>query len=289
MHITLADGRTLDVHDSTNGVHAPLTVVWHHGSPQTGAALEPHLKAAALRGIRWISYARPSYGDSSAQPGRTVTNAAADVEQLINAMGIDQIAVMGASGGGPHALACAAIPDHRVWAVATLASLAPFSTEFNWFAGMAGGGPSLRAAQHGKDARVTFERTSDFDEDSFNSRDYAALKSEWTSLNADAGAATAAGPEGLIADDLAFVTPWGVDLSSVRIPVLLAHGGDDRVVPPSHSQWLLEHLSDAELWTRPRDGHVSILNASAVAMDWLRQQAKMDSDALLRPPAHARD
>ena len=99
MNIILTDGRTLDVNDSTNGVHAPLTVVWHHSSPQTGAALEPHLRAAALRDIRWISYARPSYGDSTAQPGRTVTNAAADVEQLIDAMGIDQIAVMGASGG----------------------------------------------------------------------------------------------------------------------------------------------------------------------------------------------
>ena len=276
MHITLTDGRTLDVHDSTNGLHAPLTVVWHHGSPQTGAALEPHLRAAALRGIRWISYARPSYGDSTAQPGRTVTTAAADVEQLINAMDIDQIAVMGASGGGPHALACAAVLDDRVWAVATFASLAPLTTDFDWFAGMAGGGPSLRAAQHGNDARVLFEQTSDFDEDSFNSRDYAALESEWTSLNADAGAATAAGPEGLIADDLAFVTPWGADLSGVRIPVLLAHGGDDRIVPPSHSRWLLERLPDAELWTRTRDGHVSILNASILAMDWLRQRAEMD-------------
>jgi len=179
MQITLTDGRTLDVHDSTNGVHAPLTVVWHHGSPQTGAALEPHLRAAALRGIRWISYARPNYGDSSAQPGRTVNNAAADVEQLINAMGIDQIAVMGASGGGPHALACTTIPGDRVWAVATFASLAPFTTDFNWFAGMAGGGPSLHAAQHGEDARVIYEETSNFDEDSFNSRDYAALKSQW--------------------------------------------------------------------------------------------------------------
>lgn len=94
--------------------------------------------------------------------------------------------------------------------------------------------------------------------------------------NTDASAATAAGPEGLIGDDLAFVKPWGVDLSSIRIPALLAHGGDDRIVPPSHSQRLLEHLPDAELWTRPRDGHVSILNASVLAMDWLRQQAEMD-------------
>jgi pimeloyl-ACP methyl ester carboxylesterase len=163
-----------------------------------------------------------------------------------------------------------------VWAVATFASLAPFTTAFNWFAGMAGGGPSLRAAPPGKDACVLFEQTPDFDEDSFNSRDYAALKSEWTSLNADAGTATAAGPEGLIADDLAFVKPWGADLSGVRIPVLLAHGGDDRIIPPSHSQWLLENLPNAELWTRPRDGHVSILNASISAMDWLQQQAEMD-------------
>jgi pimeloyl-ACP methyl ester carboxylesterase len=49
----------------------------------------------------------------------------------------------------------------------------------------------------------------------------------------------------------------------------VVQGGDDRVVPASHAQWLLAHIPTAELWLRPRDGHVSVLGAVPVAMDWL--------------------
>lgn len=146
MQVTLKDGRSLTVHDSMNGAHAHLTIIWHHGSPQTGAALEPHLRAAAERGIRWVSYGRPSYGGSSDQPGRAIGDAAADVVEIADALGIGRFAVMGASGGGPHALACAALVPERVSGVVTFASLAPFTTEFDWFAGMAGG--AHRCALH---------------------------------------------------------------------------------------------------------------------------------------------
>jgi len=273
IHVTLRDGRTLSAHDSTNGDHRPLTIVWHHGSPQTGAALEPHLRAAAARHIRWVSYGRPSYGGSTAQPGRSVQDAADDVRQLLDALGVERFATMGASGGGPHALACAlAMPD-RVIAVATFATLAPYTTEFDWFEGMAGGGPSLRAALRGEEARVSFERTAEFDPDSFTTGDYRALESRWESLGTDVGAAATAGPAGLIADDLALVAPWGEGLVDLEVPVLLAQGGDDRVVPASHAYRLLEVLPDAELWLRPRDGHISILDLSDLALDWLVARA----------------
>ena len=272
MQVTLKDGRSLTVHDSMNGAHAHLTIIWHHGSPQTGAALGPHLRAAAERGIRWVSYGRPSYGGSSDQPGRAIGDAAADVVEIADALGIGRFAVMGASGGGPHALACAALVPERVSGVVTFASLAPFTTEFDWFAGMAGGGPSLRAAQRGHDARELFEQTAEFDGDSFNSLDYAALESRWASLTADVGIASITGPEGLIADDLALVEPWGCEPDRIQAPVLLAQGGDDRVVPASHADWLLNHLPNAELWLRPKDGHISILDAGTLAIDWLRER-----------------
>jgi len=51
--------------------------------------------------------------------------------------------------------------------------------------------------------------------------------------------------------------------------VLLVQGGEDRVVPPTHADWLLNRCPRAELWLRPRDGHVSVLDAAPVAMDWL--------------------
>ncbi|MEB0015258.1 alpha/beta hydrolase, partial [Glaciimonas sp. Cout2] len=76
--------RTLRVHDSAadHELDSAFTVLWQHGSPQTGALLEPLLSAAAARGIRLISYGRPGYGGSSALPGRDVAAAATDVEQL---------------------------------------------------------------------------------------------------------------------------------------------------------------------------------------------------------------
>ena len=272
IHVTLRDGRRLSAHDSTNGDPRPLTILWHHGSPQTGAALEPHLRAAGERHIRWISYGRPGYGGSTVRSGRTVADAADDVRELLDALGVERFATMGASGGGPHALAGAlAMPD-RVTAVATFATLAPHTTDIDWFAGMAGGGPALRAALLGEDARTEFERTAEFDATSFTAGDYAALESRWHSLAADVGVAAAAGPEGLIADDLALVAPWGAGLSALQVPVLLMHGGADRVVPVSHADHLLGTLPDAELWLRPRDGHISILDASTLAIDWLRER-----------------
>ena len=85
--LRLADGRTLRVHDGGAPDRHACTMVWHHGTPQTGALLAPLLAAATRRGIRLLSYARPSYGGSTAQPGRDVASAAADVAQLADALG----------------------------------------------------------------------------------------------------------------------------------------------------------------------------------------------------------
>ena len=186
----------LQVHDSADGRAADaFTVLWHHGSPQTGAPLAPLLAAAAERGIRLLSYGRPSYGGSSPLPGRIVASAAFDVAQIADALGIARFAVMGASGGGPHALACAALLPDRVSGVACLAGLAPFDAEgLDWFAGMAGDGP-LRAALRGRQAREAYETTAEFDPESFTERDYAALAGAWSALDADVGLANAAGAD----------------------------------------------------------------------------------------------
>jgi pimeloyl-ACP methyl ester carboxylesterase len=272
--VTTGDGRVLVVHDS--GVApsgARLTIVWHHGSPQTGALLDPLLEAAAARGVRLVSYGRPSYGGSSPRPGRDVVSAADDVARIVDALAVERFATMGASGGGPHALACSALLGDRVTGVVSLAGLAPYTEEFDWFAGMAAPG-GLRAALGGRGARARFAETDEFDEASFTVADWDALRGAWASLGADAGRAGAAGPDGLIDDDVAFAAPWGFALEQVAAPVLLVHGGQDRVVPPSHSEWLLRRCPRAELWLRPRDGHVSVLAGCAVAMDWLLAQPR---------------
>ena len=269
----LDDGRTLRVNDAAPDAGDAFTLLWHHGSPQTGALLEPVLEAAAERDIRLLSYARPSYGGSSPQPGRSVASSAADVAQIADALGIGQFAVMGASGGGPHALANAALLPDRVTGVVCLASPAPWTDEFDWFDGMVSPG-GLRAAREGREARERYAATEEFDPEIFTAADWLALAGDWSSLGTDAGRASDDGPEGLIDDDVAFASPWGFELSQIRAPVLLVQGGEDRVIPFAHAEWLLRNLPTSELWLRPTDGHVSVLDAVPAAMDWLLARAR---------------
>ena len=265
--VRLADGRTLRAYDAGGGPAAAL--VWHHGSPQSGAPLPPLREAAARRGIRLVSYGRPSYGGSTPQPGRDVASAAGDVAQLADAFGLERFAVMGASGGGPHALACAALLPDRITGVVCVAGLAPYTGTSEWFDGMIDPG-GLRAAVEGREARVRHAETAEFDERSFTAADYDILAGAWKSLGADAGHAGTTWPDGLVDDDVASVKPWGFELAQVDAPVLVVQGGEDRVIPAAHAQQLLRGCPRAELWLRPRDGHVSILAAVPLAMDWLR-------------------
>ncbi len=270
LDVQLSDGRQLVTYDSgAKDTSDGLTLLWHHGSPQTGAPLEPLLAAAAARRIRLVSYARPSYGGSSPDPGRTVASAARDVDQIVTTLGIDRFAVMGASGGGPHLLACAALLPERVIGAVSLASLAPYTDAFDWYAGMVAP-DGLRAAAAGREARKRYAATEEFDERSFTVADWAALSGTWASLGRDASQAGEDGPDGMIDDDVAFVTPWGFDVGQIDQPTLIVQGGEDRIVPPTHADWLMRNIPSSELWLRPRDGHVSVLDAVPVAMDWLR-------------------
>ena len=273
LDVSLDDGRTVRVHDTARESRGELVLVWHHGSPQTGALLEPLVAASAARGIRLLSYGRPSYGGSMPNPDRDVASAAADVVQIADALGIERFATMGASGGGPHALACAAMLPDRICAVVTLAGIAPFSDEYDWFAGMAAP-EGLQAAFGGREARAAFALIEEFNPDSFVPADYAALDGSWASLNDDVQASAEWGDDGLIDDDVALASPWGFDLTQIVAPTLLVQGGRDRIVPPEHAARMLRSLARGELWSRPTDGHISVLDAAPVALDWIRANAE---------------
>lgn len=260
----LADGRTLHVYDTGGD---GLAVFWHHGTPNTGAPPEPLFRS----GVRWVSYDRPGYGGSTPYPGRTIGSAAAYTASVADELGIDRFAVVGHSGGGPHALACAALLPERVVAAVSMAGLAPFDAEgIDWFAGMADSGvASLRAAEAGRAAKEKHEASDVEYDPEFTPADLAALSGDWSWLNSVVGPAVEAGPGGLIDDDLAYVTPWGFDPSQVLAPTLLLHGGRDRVIPSSHGLWLAAHCPGAELRLAQDDGHISILNSGPAALDWL--------------------
>jgi pimeloyl-ACP methyl ester carboxylesterase len=256
------DGRTLQVTDA--GGDGPV-VVWHAGSPQTGALIPPVLAAAESAGARLVTWARPGYGASTRRPGRSVADAAADVAVVADALGLARFAAVGYSGGGPHALAGAALLPDRVSAVATLAGVAPDPGSDDWFTGMASAA-ALQAAREGLDARAALP--DDFDPQSFVDADWAALDGPWAALGEDAQAGGREGPFGLIDDDVAFARPWGIDLAALRAPVLLVQGDADRVVPPSHVRLLADLLPHAEVRIRPGDGHVSVLAALPEVLAW---------------------
>jgi pimeloyl-ACP methyl ester carboxylesterase len=270
--LMLGDGRVLHVYDTAED--ARLTVFWHHGTPNTGEPPEPLFPAAARHGIRWVSYDRPSYGTSTPVPGRDVASAAADVASIADALGIERFAVMGHSGGGPHALACGALLPDRVLAVVSGSSLAPYTEEFDWFAGMYPGGVAeLSAARAGRAELERYFEAAEFDPEMFTQADQAALDGEWSWVARVAGQAIEQGPGGMIDDNLAFVAPWGFSVRDITVPVLILHGGRDRIVPSSHGEWLASHIGRAELWRRPEDGHVSVLGAGPAALDWLAGHA----------------
>jgi pimeloyl-ACP methyl ester carboxylesterase len=272
--LKLSDGHTLHVYETgTNDADGRLTVFWHHGTPNVGAPPAPLFVAAEERGMRWVSYDRPGYGGSTPHPDRDVASAASYASTIADALGIDRFAVMGHSGGGPHALACGALLPERVLGVVSVAGLAPFDAEgLDWIAGMAASAAAeLRAATEGRVALEAYLESSEFDPEMFTPADHAALKGEWAWLNSVVGPAVEAGAGGLIDDDLAYVAPWGVDPAQVSAPILFLHGGQDQVVPSSHSEWLARRCRSAELWLRPDDGHISVLNSSEAAMEWLRE------------------
>lgn len=272
--VILDDGRTLHGYDAQTGGADPLVVVWHHGTPNVGLPPEPLFAAADRLGIRWVSYDRPSYGGSTSRPDRDVASAAADVTAIADALGVDRFAVIGHSGGGPHALACAAMMPDRVVGAVSVSGLAPFSADgIDWFAGMAPSGvASLRAAREGRAAKEAYETSGIDDAPEFTPADLEAISGEWSWLGTVVGPAVAAGPGGLIDDDIAYVTPWGFDPSVIVAPVLLMHGGADRIVPSAHTVWLAQRCPSAELRLSPDDGHISILRSAESALEWLRQR-----------------
>jgi pimeloyl-ACP methyl ester carboxylesterase len=270
--IELDDGRRLHVYDT--GGDDRLAVVWHHGTPNLGAPPVPLFEIADELGIRWVSFDRPAYGTSTPLPGRDFASTAGDVGQLADALGIDRFATMGHSGGGPNALACGALLPDRVAAVVSMSGPAPYGSEgLDWFAGMAPAGQAaLRAATQGREAYEHHLETSTEEDVGFTPGDEEALGGDWSWFLDVVRPAIEQGPEGLIADELANVGPWGFDPASIVAPVLILHGGSDRMVPSSHGEWLARSCPTAELWLRPDDGHITVMNAAPEALRWIREQ-----------------
>jgi pimeloyl-ACP methyl ester carboxylesterase len=278
------DGRQLEV--VTAGPENGRCFLWHSGTPSAAGAYPPLVAQLAKRELRLVTFSRPGYAASSAMAGRAVGDVATDVQAILDALRIGRFFCAGQSGGGPHALACAALLPDRVIATATLAGVAPWPAEgLDWFAGM---GPenleefdasmkgsdaleaylnpeaaSLRGVQPAAVAAALGGLVSDVDK--------AALTGGYADfMAAGLNRAVSTGIAGWRDDDIAFVTPWGFDLPSIQTPVAVWQGGEDRMVPMAHGAWLAAHIPGAEAHLLPDEGHLSLaLNKIGDVLDGL--------------------
>jgi pimeloyl-ACP methyl ester carboxylesterase len=251
--IPAADGRRLAVDSwgATDG--KPILLL--HGTPGSRSGPRPRASVLYRLGVRLICYDRPGYGKSDRQEGRKVADAAWDVLAIADYLGIKQFGVVGRSGGGPHALACAALLGDRVSAVAALVSAAPPDAEgLDWFAGMTNknvdeygkasvdaAGIASKLAGRADPEGLLNTLMEDMADPDHRIVDDFGIRKLLTDTYAEA---FRNGAYGWIDDAVALSTPWGFELSAIEAPVLLWHGKDDVFHPVSHTQWLSRRIQD---------------------------------------------
>ena len=270
--ISLGAGRVLDV--AVAGPEDGTPLVFHHGTPNSLVLFEPFVEAAAARGLQYVSYSRPGYGNSTRQKGRTVADCAKDTAGILDQLGADRFYSIGWSGGGPHALACAVLLPKRVIAASTVAGVAPYgSPNLDWLAGMGKENiEEMQAAVTGPNelptfiereapgfARVTGDQIIAALGDLVADVDKAALSGQLGAFLADnTREALRNGFWGWFDDDIAFVRDWGFDFGLIKVPVTVWQGGKDRMVPFAHGRWLAEHLPGARAHLLAEHGHLSL-------------------------------
>jgi pimeloyl-ACP methyl ester carboxylesterase len=221
-----------------------------------------------------MTFSRAGFGDSSRDEGRSVASAAADAAALADHLGVERFLAMGWSGGGPHALACAALLRGRVRAAAMIAGVAPYDAQgLDWTAGMGESNqieyplaardpdqllrwmrPHAEALGAVEPEEIVTELRSVISE-----VDEAEVNGALGELMATLfHRAFRAAPWGWFDDDLAFVRPWGFELSSIGVPVSVWQGRQDLMVPFAHGEWLVEHIPTARSRLRPEHGHLSL-------------------------------
>jgi pimeloyl-ACP methyl ester carboxylesterase len=276
LQIVAADGRRLDVELAGPEDGRPL--VFHTGTPSAGDVFAPLVQAGSERGVRHIAYSRPGYGRSDRRAGRTVADCVADVAAIADELGIERFFTIGWSGGGPHALACAALLPERTIAAATLASVAPRDADgLDWLSGMGdenlaefaaaeAGQEQLQAYLEQDAAAMASASAAELHTalgDLLSDVDRGVLSGDFADyLAASMRTGLAHGLWGWFDDDVAFMRHWGFELDAIVPPVTIWQGESDRFVPFAHGEWLAGHVAGARPRLLADHGHLSIVIGS---------------------------
>ena len=291
--VTLRDGRTLAAAEWGDPDGVPFLGL--HGTPggRIGWWKDPEIYRRF--GLRRITYDRPGYGDSTRHPGRRVVDAVADIEELTAALGIDRFLVSGGSGGGPHALACAALLPERVIRCVADVSVAPYDVDdLDWLAGMTEGNViEFGAAIQGEaaaralcdDLRATAlsrlgEGRIDWmgDDYELSEADREQMRKHLVRVRAHIANGLAGNADGWVDDLLVFVQPWGFDVGSIRVPVLVQYGRTDVLVPAAHGDWLARHVPGATVRVDDETGHMGADEDIEREYAWLTGRTGVDED-----------
>jgi pimeloyl-ACP methyl ester carboxylesterase len=267
------------------GAHDGVPVFLLHGTPGSRRGPKPLDKVLYNMGVRLVSYDRPGYGRSTRLAGRRVADAAKDIEIIADRLGLETFSVVGRSGGGPHALACAALLPDRVRRAAVLVGLAPRDAiGLDWYEGM--GEDNVR--KHASAADDVISLVAEISERAeLVSADPQALidilraemsdpdlrftqSSLYRGLLGDSyQEALREGPFGWIDDVLAFRHDWGFAVEHIRGPVLLWHGAEDTFSPVNHSRWLADRIPQALVHVQPNAAHFAAVEVLPLILPWL--------------------
>jgi pimeloyl-ACP methyl ester carboxylesterase len=272
LQLPVPDGRSLDLFLA--GPESGTPLLFHVGTPGAGLPFAPFVAYLAERGLRYVSFSRPGYGSSTRREGREVVDVVGDSAAVLDAIGAEQCYVVGWSGGGPHALACAARLPDRVIAAATVGGVAPYPAKgLDWTAGMgAENVEEFAAALAGAEELIAFmegaapvlrvvtpEEVADAFGDLIDDVDRGSLTGAFSVWMADVfHEALRVGYWGWFDDDMAFIGPWGFELDEIGVPTFIWQGAHDRMVPFAHGEWLAAHIPSARPRLFAEHGHLSL-------------------------------
>ena len=263
--ITVAADRTLTYADVGASDGAPI--LYFHGAPTSRLDLVPFDETLAAHHVRVLAPDRPGYGGSTANPGRLRADWTADAEQFLDTLGIDRVAVVGYSAGGPYAVEFAATCPERVMALGVLAG----TTDMGWPGAWENYRPDdvevlrlddpdaavTRCGEiHGADGSGIAEGLPNL-----APRDEVMLADETmaTALYTTMGEGLRQGILGYAEDAFAEGRAWTFNADAICVPAFVLHGEPDTIVPIAHGQHTAEVISNAELITYPDHGHLSLV------------------------------